>query len=37
MANFKDGVVKDGSSIGAGKALGNLKDGVIKDGSSKGS
>ncbi|MGG7056413.1 hypothetical protein [Nitrosomonas sp. ANs5] len=36
MANFKDGVIKDGSSKGTGKALGNVKDGVIKDGLSKG-
>jgi hypothetical protein len=37
MANFKDGVVRDGSSIGSGKAMGNIKDGIIRDGSSKGS
>jgi hypothetical protein len=37
MANFKDGVVRDGSSIGTGKAMGNIKDGIIRDGSSKGS
>ena len=36
MANFKDGVIRDGSSIGSGKSLGNIKDGVIRDGSSKG-
>jgi len=36
MANFKDGVVKDGSSKGTGKALLNIKDGVVKDGSSLG-
>jgi hypothetical protein len=37
MSNFKDGVVRDGSSIGSGHALGNIKDGVIRDGSSSGS
>jgi len=37
MANFKDGVIRDGSSIGSGRALGNIKDGVIRDGSSLGS
>jgi hypothetical protein len=36
MANFKDGVVRDGSSAGTGKAFGNIKDGVVRDGSSKG-
>ena|SRR5690348_10719773 len=36
-ANFKDGVIRDGSSVGSGKALGNIKDGIIRDGSSKGS
>jgi hypothetical protein len=37
MANFKDGVVRDGSFIGSGRGLGNIKDGVIRDGSSAGS
>lgn len=29
MANYKDGVIRDGSSVGSGKALGNIKDGVV--------
>jgi len=37
MANYRDGVIRDGSSIGSGRALGNVKDGVIRDGSSRGS
>ena len=32
MTNFKDGIIRDGSSIGAGKALGNIKDGIISNG-----
>lgn len=31
MTNFKDGVVKDGSSSGIGKALGNIKAGVVRE------
>lgn len=37
MVNFKDGVIRDGSSVGSGNALGNIKDGVIRSGASKGS
>ena len=37
MANFKNGVIKDGSSPGSGRALGNVKNGVVKNGSSPGS
>ena len=33
MSNFKDGVIRDGSSAGAGSALGNVKDGVVRAGS----
>lgn len=36
MANFKNGVIRDGSSIGSGRSLGNIKDGIVRDGSSKG-
>lgn len=36
MANFKDGVIRDGNSLGSGQALGNIKDGIIRNGSSKG-
>lgn len=36
-ANYKDGVIRDGNSIGTGRAIGNIKDGVIRDGSSRGS
>ena len=36
MANFKDGVIRDGSSVGFGKALGNVKGGVVRDGQSAG-
>jgi len=32
MANFKNGVIRDGSSIGNGNILGNLKNGVIRKG-----
>ena len=35
--NYKDGIVRDGSSIGSGKILGNFKDGIIRDGQSRGS
>ena len=35
--NFKDGVIRDGSSPGSGRPLGNIKDGVVRDGSSPGS
>lgn len=31
-ANYKDGVIRDGSSIGRGTVLGNVKDGVIRAG-----
>ena len=37
MANYRDGVVRDGSSIGSGSSIGNIKNGVIKNGSSRGS
>ena len=36
-ANFKDGVIRDGTSVGSGHALGNIKDGVIRNGTSAGS
>ena len=36
MANFKDGVIRDGSSAGTGAPLGNIKGGVIRQGSSSG-
>lgn len=36
-ANFRGGVIRDGTSVGSGNALGNIKDGVIRDGSSVGS
>ena len=36
MANFKDGVIRDGSSPGHGRALGNVKSGIVRDGSSSG-
>ena len=34
MANFKDGIIMDGSSIGSGNILGNVKDGIIYKGNS---
>ena len=37
MPNYKDGVVRDGVSIGSGTGLGNIKDGVVRSGSSLGS
>ena len=36
MANFKDGVIRDGSSVGSGRAIGNVKDGIVRNGSSLG-
>ena len=33
MANFKNGIIYDGSSPGSGKKLGNIKNDVIYDGS----
>lgn len=33
-ANYKDGIIRDGSSVGSGSVLGNLKDGVIRKGNS---
>lgn len=36
VANFKDSIVKDGTTLGAGKSLGNIKDGIIKNGGSRG-
>ncbi len=32
MANFKDGIIRDGNTVGTGKTLGNIKDGVIRVG-----
>jgi hypothetical protein len=32
MANFKDGLIRDGDTVGHGKILGNIKDGVIRAG-----
>ena len=37
MPNFKNGVIRDGSSSGSGRPLGNVKNGVVKNGSSLGS
>ena len=37
MTNFRDGVVRNGSSIGSGSAIGNIRDGVVRDGQSRGS
>ena len=28
--NYKDGIIRDGRSIGSGSVLGNLKDGIIR-------
>ncbi len=36
MANYKDGKIRDGSSIGSGSSIGNIKDGKIRDGGSLG-
>lgn len=36
MSNFKDGVIRDGSSKGAGRAILNVKNGLVRDGSSLG-
>lgn len=33
-ANYKDGVIRDGSSIGNGSVLGNVKNGVVRKGTS---
>lgn len=33
-ANYKDGIVRDGSSIGNGTILGNIKNGIIRKGTS---
>ena len=32
MANYKDGIIRDGSSPGSGKCLGNVKNGIIREG-----
>ena len=32
MTNFKNGVIRSGSFVGLGKALGNLKDGIVREG-----
>ena len=37
MANFKNGIIYDGSSPGSGRKLGNVKNGYIYNGSSPGS
>jgi len=37
MANFKNGVIRDGSSPGSGRPLGNVKGGTVRNGSSPGS
>ena len=34
MANFKDGVIRNGSSPGSGSPVGNVKNGVIRKGGS---
>ena len=36
MTNFRDGVVRNGSSVGSGSAIGNIKDGVVRNGQSRG-
>jgi hypothetical protein len=36
MANFKDGIIREGSAHGVGKSLGNIKDGIIREGSAHG-
>lgn len=33
MANYKDGIIRNGSSIGSGNSLCNIKDDIIRDGS----
>lgn len=30
MANYKGGIIRDGGSLGSGKALGNVKGGIIR-------
>ena len=30
MTNYRDGVVRNGSSIGSGSSIGNIKDGVVR-------
>ena len=37
MANFKNGVFRNGSSLGSGSAIGNIKNGIVRNGSSLGS
>ena len=37
MANYKDGKVRDGRSVGSGSGIGNIKDGRVRDGISVGS
>ncbi|GHU14600.1 hypothetical protein FACS189441_4600 [Betaproteobacteria bacterium] len=37
VGNVKDGIIRDGSSPGFGKALGNIRDDVVRDGSTRGS
>ena len=32
MANYKNGIIRDGASIGIGKILGNLKDSIVREG-----
>ena len=34
--NFKNGVIRDGQSLGAGRAIGNVKNGVVRNGQSLG-
>ena len=36
MANFKDGVIRNGSSPGSCTTIGKVKSGVIRDGGSAG-
>lgn len=36
MGNVKDGIIRDGSSKGAGKAILNVKGDTVRDGSSLG-
>ncbi|WP_323593371.1 hypothetical protein [Aliarcobacter butzleri] len=31
-ANFKDGMIRKGNFVGAGKTLGNIKEGIVRDG-----
>jgi len=34
MANYKDGIIRDGRIKGTGKVLGNIKEGIVRESSS---